>query len=135
MKLDARCSYTLLGAGVFGYRLGTFADSVLGQFTGQKKTDCRLDFPTGDGGPLVVVSETGSLGGDALEYVIDKAVHDAHRLGRDSRVGVDLLQHLVYVHGVAFLPLALLFLVALGDVLLCLAGFLGGLTAGLRWHV
>ncbi|XP_039766800.1 uncharacterized protein LOC100093316 [Ornithorhynchus anatinus] len=43
------------------------------------------------------VRQAGSLAGDALEDVVDERVHDAHGLGRDARVGVDLLQHLVHL--------------------------------------
>lgn len=127
-------SIRLLRARVFGYGLGAFADSVFGQFTGQQKPYGGLDLPAGDCGPLVVVGEPGSLGRDALEYIVNEAVHDAHRLRGDAGVRMDLLQHFVDVHRVAFLPLAFLFLVSLGDVLLRLAGLLGRFTAGLRWH-
>ncbi|XP_053117304.1 uncharacterized protein LOC128329717 [Hemicordylus capensis] len=59
----------------------------------------RLDLPGSDGGALVVVGQAGGLGGDALEDVVDEGVHDAHGLGGDAGVGVDLLQHLVDVDG------------------------------------
>jgi len=49
----------LLGAGVLGDGLGTFRDGVLGQLSGQKETDGRLDFAARDGRALVVVSQTG----------------------------------------------------------------------------
>ena len=48
---------------------------------------------------------------------------------------MDLLEDLVDVDAVAFLPLALLFLIALGDGLLGLAGLLGGLSGGLGRHI
>ena len=98
---------------------------MLGQFTGEEKSDGGLDLPRGDGSPLVVVGETRSLGGDSLEDVIDERVHDGHGLGRDTSVGVNLLQHLVDVDGVRFLSLLLLFLVASGASGLSLAGLLG----------
>ena len=107
----------LLGAGVLGDGLGAFRDGVLSQLTGQQQADGRLDFPARDGGALVVVGKAGGLGGDAFEDVVDEAVHDAHGLGGDAGVGVDLLQHFVDVDGIALLPLALLLLVSLGDVL------------------
>ena len=89
---------------------------MLGQLTGQEEPDSGLDLSRGDGGPLVIVSQTASLGSDALKQVIDEGVHDAHGLGGDTSVGVHLLQHLVDVDGVGFLPLlVLLLLVALGD--------------------
>ena len=44
---------------------------------------------------------------DALENVVDEGVHDANGLGRDAGVRMDLLQHLVHVHGVALLVAAL----------------------------
>ena len=84
----------LLGAGVLGDGLGSLRDGVLGQLSGQEETDRGLDLARGDGGPLVVVSQTASLGGDTLEEVVDEGVHDGHGLGGHTGVGVDLLQHL-----------------------------------------
>lgn len=130
-----RVADTLLGAGVLGDGFRTLADGVLCQLAGQEQTYRSLDLPGRDGRPLVVMGQAGCLGGDALKDVVDEAVHDGHRLGGDSGVGVNLFQHLVYVDGITFLPPALLFLVSLGDVLLGLAGFLDRFTAGFRWHV
>ena len=63
---------------------------------------------------LGVVRQARCLGGDPLEDVVDEGVHDAHGFAGDARVGVDLLQHFVYVNGVAFLArlFSLLLLVA-----------------------
>lgn len=44
--LDSKC---LFAAGVLGDSLGTLADGVLGEFTGQQKSDSCLDFSAGDG--------------------------------------------------------------------------------------
>ena len=108
----------LLGAGVLGDGLGALRDGVLGQLSGQEEPDGGLDLPGGDGGPLVVVGELAGLGGDALEQVVDERVHDAHGLGGDTGVGVHLLENLVDVDGIRFLPLlVLLLLVTLGDSL------------------
>ena len=63
---------------------------MLSQLSGKEQSDGRLDLPGGDGGPLVVVGQTGGLGSDALEDVIDEGVHDRHALLGDTRVGVDL---------------------------------------------
>ena len=126
--LVASSKLNLLGAGVLGDGLGSLRDGVFGQLSGEEETDSSLDFPGGDGGPLVVVGQTASLGGDTLEQIVDKGVHDGHGLGGDSSVGVDLLQHLVDVDGVGFLPLLLFLLVALGDVLAGLASLLGSLS-------
>jgi hypothetical protein len=125
----------LLGARVLGHCLGSLADGVLSEFTGEQETNSGLDFPTGDGGSLVVVSKARSFGGDSFEDIVDEAVHDAHCLGADTSIGVDLLQHLVDVDGVRFLPpLLLLLLIRLGDVFLSLSGFLCGLARGSRGH-
>ena len=126
--LNASSKLNLLGAGVLGDGLGSLRDGVLGQLSGQEETDGGLDLARGDGGPLVVVSQTASLGGDALEDVVDEGVHDGHGLGGHSGVGVHLLQHLVDLDGVGFLPLLLALLVTLGDVLLGLTGLLGSLS-------
>ncbi|XP_063522982.1 uncharacterized protein LOC129038995 [Pongo pygmaeus] len=79
---------------------------VLGQFPRQQQAHGRLDLPGGDGRTLVVMSQAGSLAGDALKDIVDKGIHDPHGFGGDAGVGVDLLQHLVNVHGVALLAAA-----------------------------
>ena len=109
---------------------------MLGQFTGEEEPDGSLDFPGGDGGSLVVVGKTGGLGGDALEDVIDERVHDGHSLGADASVGVNLLEDLVDVDRVRFLPLlAFLLAISLGDGLGGLTGLLGSFSGGLGRHV
>jgi len=60
------------------------------------------------------------LGRDALEYVVYEAVHDAHRLAADSRVRMNLLQHLVHVDRVALTSSVLPLLVSATSSL-CLA--------------
>ena len=113
-----RKQYSLLGAGVLGDSLGSLRDGVLGQLTGQEEPDSSLDLPGGDGGPLVVVGKTAGLSSDALKEIIDKGVHDAHGLGGDTGIGVHLLENLVDVDGIRFLPLlVLLLLVTLGNSL------------------
>ena len=97
MVVYTSLSRNLLGASIFRDGLGALRHGVLGQFSGQEQTDCGLDFPGSDGGASVVVSQTGSFSGDALEDVVDKAVHDGHGLAGDSGVGVNLLQDLVDV--------------------------------------
>ena len=87
-------SIRLLGAGIFGNGFGSLRDGMFGQFTRKKEPDGSLDLPGGDGGPLVVVGQFGSLGSDTFKEIIDKGVHDAHGFGGDTGVGVDLFQHL-----------------------------------------
>ena len=118
-------SSTLLGAGVLGDGLGTLTDGVLGKLTGQQKAHSGLNLSAGDGGPAVVVSQTGGLGSDPLEDVVDERVHDTHGLAADAGVGVYLLQHLVDVDGVRLPPPPPAFFVrgtgglGLGNGLLC----------------
>ena len=105
---------------------------MLSKLTGQKQTHCSLDLPGGDGGTLVVVSQTGRLSSDTLEDIIHERVHDTHGLGGDAGVGMDLLQDLVHVDGIAFLP-GLSALLASFSGGLC-DGFLGSLLrGGLCW--
>ena len=125
----------LLGLGVLGDGLGALRHGVLGQLTRQQKPHSGLDFSGGDGAAPVVVGQTGSLGGDALEDVVDEGVHDGHGLGADAGVRVHLLQDLVDVDGVALPPPppALLVPSTLG---LCLAGgLLGSFACWFGWHV
>ena len=126
----------LLGAGVLGDGLGALRDGVLGELTREEEPDSGLDLTRGDGGPLVVVSQTGGLSGDPLEQVVDERVHDAHGLGGDTGVRVDLLQDLVDVDGIGLLPpLLLLLLVSLLDGLGGLARLLSSLSGNLGGHV
>ena len=96
---------------------------MLTQLAGQVKADGGLDFTAGDGMLLVVVSQAGRLGGNALEDVVHERVHDAHGLAGDTRVGVDLLQDLVDVDGVALLAGLLLFFLSPAGLDLVAAAF------------
>lgn len=72
--------------------------------------------------------------GDSFEYVVHKAIHDAHSLAGNSRVRMYLLQYFVDVNGVTLLPLPLLLLVGLANILLGLAGLLHGFATRFRRH-
>ena len=53
---------------------------MLGQLSGQEQSHRGLDLPGGDGRPLVVMGQTGSLGSDPGEDIIHERVHDTHGL-------------------------------------------------------
>ena len=125
---------SLLGAGVLGDSLGSLRHGVLGQLTGQEQTDGSLDLSAGDGGAAVVVGQTGSLSSDALEDVVDKAVHDGHGLAGNTSVRVHLLQDLVDVDGVRLPPPPLPLLVPRTGGLCLAGGLLGSLRRYLGWH-
>ena len=94
-----------------------------------------MDLPGGDGGPLVVVSQTGSFSGDAFENIVDERVHDTHGLGGDTGIGVDLFQDFVDIDGVRLPAFLAPLLVALSDSFGGLAGLLGSLSGNFWWHV
>ena len=123
-----------LGAGVLGDSFGAFTNGVLGEFTRKQEPYGSLDFPRSDSASLVVMSQTGSFGGDTFEDVVHETVHDAHSLAGDSSVRVDLLQDFVDVDSVAFLPLTLLLLVGLCNIFLGFTSFLHGFTTCFRRH-
>ena len=100
---------------------------MLGQFTGQQKPDGGLDLPGGDGGSLVVVSKTGSFGGNTFEDIVDEGVHDAHGLGGHTGVRVNLFQDLVDVDDVRFFTGA--FLAAFPAFLAAFPDTLGGILS------
>ena len=82
------------------------------------------------------MGKTGSFSSDTFEDIVDEGVHDAHGLGGDTSVRVDLFQHLVDVDGIGFLPSALLLLlVTLGDGLGSLSRLLGSFSRNFWWHV
>ncbi|XP_016830969.1 uncharacterized protein LOC100773314 isoform X1 [Cricetulus griseus] len=94
-RIRGERAWRSLGAGVLGDGLGALGHRVLGQLPGQQQTHGRLDLPGRDGRALVVMRQARSLARDALEDVVDERVHDAHGLGGDAGVGVNL--HLVHV--------------------------------------
>lgn len=63
-----------------------------------------LNLPAGNSVLLVVVRESGSLVSNPLENIVHKGVHNAHSLGRDSSIRVDLLQDFIDVNRVTLLP-------------------------------
>jgi hypothetical protein len=133
LRPDSKCG-GLLGAGVLGDGLGALRHGVLGELARQDQADGGLHFAAGDGALLVVLGQTGSFGGDALEDVVHERVHDRHGLGADAGVRVNLLEHSVDVHRVRLLSSSSLFLVPGAGRLLRLGGLLGSLGAGLGRH-
>ena len=91
-----------LRRGKLGDSLGAFRHGVLGEFTRQDETDRGLDFAGSHRRLLVVSGEARGFGGDLFKDVVDERVHDGHRLGGDTGVRVDLLEHLVDVDLVGF---------------------------------
>lgn len=76
---------------------------MLGQFTRQDQSDRCLDLSGRDCGLLVVGSQLGSLGGNALEDIVDERVEDGHGTVGNTGVRVDLLEDLVDVGAVGLL--------------------------------
>ena len=74
---------------------------------------CLASSPGCDSSVLVVMCQAQCLASNELENVVDEGVHDSHGLGRDAGDWMDLLQHLVHVHGVALLAAALALLAVL----------------------
>ena len=70
---------------------------MLGKLTGEQEAHGSLDLAGGKGVLLVVADETGRLGGDLLEDIVDERVHDAHGLLADAGLGVHLLEDTVDV--------------------------------------
>ena len=120
---------SLLRASVLGNRLGSFRNGVLGKFTWKQESNSSLDFSGGDGGPLVVMGQSGGFGGNPFENIVDETVHDGHGFGGNAGVWVDLLENLVDVDREGLLPLCSsgLFLVAWG-------GFLDGFFGSFGWR-
>ena len=121
-----------LGRRELGDSLGSFTDSMLGQFSGKHQSHARLDFRGGESGFLVVGGELASLGGNALEDISDEGVHDGHALLGDTSVRMDLFQDPVNVRRVT---LGTLFPFALSGANLLGNGSLGRLFGGSLGHL
>ena len=123
----------LLRGLVLGDSLGSLRDGVLGELPRKEESDSSLDLTGADGGPPVVLSKTAGLASNSSEQIIPEGVEDAHGLGGDSSVGVDLLENPVDVDAVRLLPSLPLLLGSLGGVS-NVAGHLGGFNRNLGWH-
>ena len=98
---------------------------MLGELSGEEKSDGSLDLSGGKGVLLVVADELGGLESDLFEDVTDEGVHDVHGSLGDAGLGVDLLEHSVDVDGEGLASSLVAF------ALLFLAGvLLGGLGGG-----
>ena len=119
---------------VLGDSLGSLRDGVLGELTRKEESDSSLDLTGGDGGPLVVLGKTTGFCSNSSEDVLSEGVEDAHGLGGDSSVGVDLLENLGDVDAVRLLPLSLplllLSLVGVSNIV----GLHGSFSRNLGWH-
>ena len=89
-----------LHGGELGDGLGALRDGMLGELTGEYKSNSGLDFAGRQGGLLGAASQLGGLLGDSLEDIVDEGVQDGHASLGDSDGGVHLLQHLVDVRRV-----------------------------------
>ena len=78
---------------------------MLGKFTWKQESNSGLDFSGGDGGPLVVMGQSGGFGGNSFENIINETVHDGHGFRGNAGVWVDLFQDLVDVDAERFLSL------------------------------
>ena len=96
--------YGLAAACVLRNCFRAFAYSVFCKFSGQQKTDGRLNLSTGDRRTLVVMSQTRGLAGDPSKYIVDEAVHDRHGFAGNACIWVNLLQHFVHVDGITLPP-------------------------------
>ena len=108
---------------------------MLGQFTGQEKSDSGLDFSAGDCGSPVVVSESGGFSSDSLEDIIDKTVHDIHGFAGNTSIGMYLLQHLVDVDSITFPPPPLPFLISRTLGFSLGGGLFASFTCWFGWHL
>lgn len=125
----------LLGAGILGDGFCSFADGVLGKFSGQKETNSSLDLSASDRRAAIVVRQSRRFCGDTLEDVVDEAVHDGHCLAGDASVGMNLLEDFVNVDGIRLPPSATMLLVACASCLGFADGLLCAFGCWFRWHV
>ena len=82
----------LLRLGELGHSFSSLRHSVAGELAGEDQADGGLDLTGAQGGLLVDTSEVGSLGGDALEEVVDEGVNDLLGTASQRQLGVDGLQ-------------------------------------------
>lgn len=73
--------------------LSALRHSVLGKLARQNQANRCLNLARRDGRLLVVRSQLGSFGSNALEDIIDERVQNRHRPVRDTGIRMDLFQY------------------------------------------
>ena len=92
---------------IFIDRFGGLSLCVLGQLAGQHQLAGALDGPRVHRRFFVIFHDIPGLNGNAIERIVDEAIHHVHGPFRHSDVRMDLLQHLENVQVERFGPLLL----------------------------
>jgi len=85
----------------FGHGLGSFGNGVLGKLTRQVEPNRSLNLSRSNNFLLIDTGKVLRFDHNAKEQVLNEVVHDLHRLHAQPRIGVHLLEHFVYVRGIA----------------------------------
>ena len=102
--VDFPKSEHLLRASVLGHSFGSFAHGMLREFSWQQKTNGSLHFARRNGPLLIVMRQSWRFASNSFEDIVHERIHDAHRLARDTNIGMDLFQNFVDVDTVSLLP-------------------------------
>ena len=84
---------------VFGDGLGSFWNSVSGEFPREDKLNSGLDFSGWESSSFVESNELWTFGGNSVEDIVNEGVHDVHGFLWDSDIWVHLLEDLVDIDG------------------------------------
>ena len=79
---------------IFVDRFAGLGLGVLGQLAWQHQFAGALNGSRVHRRFLVIFHDVSSLNGDAIEGIVDEAIHDVHRPFRHSNLWMNLLQHL-----------------------------------------
>ncbi len=79
---------------------------MLGELTGQEQTNGCLHLSGRKSLLLVVSDKSNRFLSDFVEDIVDEGIHDAHRLLRDSSVGMNLFKDFEDVNAEVFSSLA-----------------------------
>ena len=92
-------SYSRSLLDIFGDGLGSFWDSVSGEFSWEDELDSRLNFSWGKSSSFVESNKLWSFSGNSVEGIMDERVHNVHGLFGNTNVWVDLLKDFVDIDG------------------------------------
>ena len=109
----------LLNGGVLRDGLGALGNGVLGQLAGKNETNSSLNFAGRHSCSLTVTSEATGLRGNPAEDVVHERVHDAHSLGTDPSLAVNLLENTVDVDAITLLACTLALLLSSSNLRGC----------------
>lgn len=94
--------WSYLWARIFSDSFSSFANSMFGKFSWKQQTDRCLNFTRRYCGSFVLMSKSWGLSCNSFKQIVEKRIHDAHCLGWNTNIWMNLFKNFVDVWTIWF---------------------------------